>query len=510
MRSLVTLLALFFAFTAGAAQEDVGVVAFANSGAPAAQEPFLRGLAQLHNFEYPSAAKLFRKAQEIDPSFAMAYWGEAMTHTHPVWFQQDLPAAREVLARAPQAKTERERDYLHTLDVLYGEGTKNERDFKYAGAMSALHAKYPDDVDATAFYALAILGTAHEGRDFATYMRAAALLEEVFPSHRLHPGVLHYLIHSYDDPVHAPLGMRAARLYGNVAPNAGHALHMTSHIFIALGMWDDVIDANRRAIDVDNRLAAAASKPAGACGHYDTWLHYGYLQRKRLDDARKSLDACRAWAFAEKFVARGPMYTPKLRMMYYSGMVADYVAAGNALTAADTLTIPRDVKAPGAEFTLAYAEAVAAAQRGDAAAVNAAVIRLHTVEKDLDDEYTERNASNPAKRLRAKVMEKEADALQLIVAGKSAEALPILEAAAKVESTIPLEFGPPVVPKPAAELLGEQLVATGRAADAAAAYRTVLERAPGRTLAVAGLQMAEKMAKPAAAEEKAAAEAHVH
>ena len=113
MRSLVTLLALFFAFTAGAAQEDVGVVAFANSGAPAAQEPFLRGLAQLHNFEYPSAAKLFRKAQEIDPSFAMAYWGEAMTHTHPVWFQQDLPAAREVLARAPQAKTERERDYLN-------------------------------------------------------------------------------------------------------------------------------------------------------------------------------------------------------------------------------------------------------------------------------------------------------------------------------------------------------------------------------------------------------------
>ena len=142
--------------------------------------------------------------------------------------------------------------------------------------------------------------------------------------------------------------------------------------------------------------------------------------------------------------------------------------------------------------------------------MNAAVVRLHSVEKDLDDEYTERNASNPAKRLRAEVMAKEADALQFIVSGKSAEALPILEAAAKVESTIPLEFGPPVVPKPAAELLGEQLVATGRAADAAAAYRTVLERAPGRTLAVAGLQMAQKTAKPAAAEEKAAAAVHVH
>ena len=171
----------------------------------------------------------------------MAFWGEAMTYTHPVWIQQDLAAARAVLARLgatpearlAKAKTERERDYLRAVEILYGDGTKEERDFRYADAMAALHQRYPDDVDATAFYALSLLGTAHEGRDFAIYMRSAALLEEVFPTHQHHPGVLHYLIHSYDDPVHAPLGMRAARLYGSVAPNAGHALHMTSHIFVA-------------------------------------------------------------------------------------------------------------------------------------------------------------------------------------------------------------------------------------------------------------------------------------
>src|SRR5215212_5436293 len=123
-----------------------------------------RGLALLHNFEYDDAAGSFREAHKIDPDFAMAYWGEAMTYTHPIWFQQDLAAARAVLARAPKATTERERDYLRTLDVLYGEGSKNERDVKYAEAMAALHAKYPDDVNATAFTALAILGTAHEGR----------------------------------------------------------------------------------------------------------------------------------------------------------------------------------------------------------------------------------------------------------------------------------------------------------------------------------------------------------
>jgi len=259
-----TFLVFFFA-TAALAQNDVGVVTFANSGAPEAQQSFLHGLALLHDFEYEDAAASFRAAQKIDPSFAMAYWGEAMTYTHPVWFQQDAAAARAVLQRlgvtpeerSAKAKTERERDYLRAVDVLYGFGTKDERDFKYAEAMRTVHERYPDDVDATAFYAVALLGTSHQGRDFPTYMRAAALLEEVLPSHPTHPGVLHYLIHCYDDPIHAPLGMRAARRYGAVAPNAGHALHMTSHIFIAMGMWDDVIDANRRAIDVVNRQRAA-------------------------------------------------------------------------------------------------------------------------------------------------------------------------------------------------------------------------------------------------------------
>jgi tetratricopeptide (TPR) repeat protein len=504
MRVAVILVTVLLSAFSAAAQDDVGVVSFANSGAPAAQETFLRGLALLHNFEYPTAAEAFRKAQQIDPSFAMAYWGEAMTHTHPIWFQQDLAAARAVLQRAPKAKTERERDYLRTLEVLYGEGSKNERDFKYADAMGALHAKYPDDVDATAFYALAILGTAHEGRDFATYMRAASLLEEVFPSNRRHPGVLHYLIHSYDDPMHAPLGMRAARLYGSVAPNAGHALHMTSHIFIAMGMWDEVIDANRRAIDVVNRERAAASKPAGDCGHYPTWLHYAYLQRKRLDDANKSLEACRASAFAETFVSGGAMDSPEGRLREYADMVAAHVAAGNALT------IPKDVKPPGAQFTLAYAEVLAAAQRGDAAAVSAAAARLHGQEKDLQSAYAERNDSNPARRIRATVMLQEADALELVAAGKRAEAITILQAAAKAEQAMPFEFGPPIVPKPAAELLADQLLAAGRAGEAEAAYRSVLERAPGRTLAVRGLQLARKTATPVASEEKTSAAAHVH
>jgi tetratricopeptide (TPR) repeat protein len=516
MRRFAFIVVLLTAVSVFSQPTGVGEVAFASSGSAEAQPAFLRGLALLHNFEYPAAAEMFRKAQELDPSFAMAYWGEAMTYTHPVWFQQDAGAARAALARLGatpaerlgKAPTEREKDYLRAADVLYGEGAKNDRDFLFADAMAALHARYPNDVDATAFYALALLGTAHEGRDFAIYMRAAALLEDVFPTHLHHPGVLHYLIHSYDDPMHAPLGMRAARLYGAVAPDAGHALHMTSHIFIAMGMWDDVIDANRRAIAVVNQQRAARSKPKGDCGHYPIWLHYALLQKGSFAEARQSLDACRASAFAPKFESAGAMDTLQGRLDSYAEMRAAQVAAGQPLTAADAVVIPDGVDAPGARFTLAYGDVLAAAQSGDANALKAATARLHALHDDVAAAAAKE--TNPTSRIRADVMVQEADAFQLAAAGRREDALKILADAAKAEQSMPLEFGPPVFPKPAAELLGDQLLAAGRAAEAAAAYQLVLDRAPGRTHATQMLARARKSAGAASVAEQAPAVPHVH
>src|SRR3954447_9368155 len=344
--ALPLLLTLLFASVPASAQTEVGEVSFANSGSPAAQETFLRGLALLHNFEYEDAAAEFHKAQGIDPGFAMAYWGEAMTHTHPVWMQQDRDAALATLgrlgatpeARLAKAKTEREQDYLRAVDVLYGSGTKEERDFRYSDAMAALHLRYPEDVDATAFYALSLLGTAHHGRDFATYMRSAALLEEVFPTHPRHPGVLHYLIHSYDDPIHAPLGVRAARLYGGVAPNAGHALHMTSHIFVALGLWDDVIAANEQAMRVVNQQRGHHGQSAKTCGHYVTWLHYAYLQERRFDEAKQQLDACRQMVTAELKSARDGDTAP---VYDFAQMRVNHALATGRWDAADPLVLPQ-------------------------------------------------------------------------------------------------------------------------------------------------------------------------
>ncbi|HEX9162897.1 MAG TPA: hypothetical protein VF980_14425 [Thermoanaerobaculia bacterium] len=468
--------------------QDVGEVAFANSGSPAAQEAFLRGLALLHNFEYGPAAESFRAAQKIDPEFAMAFWGEAMTFNHPLWAQQDAEAARAVLARAPRGKTPRERDYLHTLDVLYGEGTKHERDLKYADAMAALHDRYPEDVDATALYALSLLGTTAERRDYATYMRAAALLEELFPAHQHHPGVLHYLIHSYDDPVHAPLGVRAARLYGNVAPNAGHALHMTSHIYVAMGMWDEVIDANRRAVDVVNRSRAAKSLPPQACGHYRIWLEYGYLQEERFGEARTVMDECRASALTETGQAKNLSLDPEYSSTAsYATMRALYAGSGGRIEPPDPFSVS-DPAFVAAKFTIAYSDALAALQRGDATAVNDAVSRAHAAAREIGAI----NKPHEKGSERVAVVLMEIDALQSIAAGKHAEAIALLRKTVDAEEAMAFQFGPPAVEKPAVELLADELLATGRTAEAEESYRAALRRTPGRTRALEGLFAAQK------------------
>jgi len=461
MQIRLALLTLLLVFSAEA-QQNLGDVSFANSGSPAAQEPFLRGLALLHDFEYEDAATAFREAQKIDGELAMAFWGEAMTFNHPIWFQQDAAAARKVLQKTPNAKTERERDYLKTLDVLYGEGTKEERDFKYADAMAALHAKYPDDVDATAFYALSLLGTSHEGRDLATYMRSAALLEDVFPTHRRHPGVLHYMIHSYDDPIHAPLGLRAARLYGDVASHAAHALHMTSHIFVAMGMWDDVIAANKKAL---------AAHPMN-CGHYAIWLEYGYLQTRKLDEAREVLTRCKAVVPGDP-AHDAPVKAEDSRIGSYATMRALYFADTGKLEEA----LPSQYAAPS--FTMAYTDALA-----HPTAENAA--RVHALQKDVLASIEARKLTDPSFRERTNVIVQQVDAMVLIAAGKRDEGLALLKKAAEAEHAMPFEFGPPVVEKPTYELLGDQLLAAGRAAEGEKAYRAQLARTPGRWLSERG------------------------
>jgi hypothetical protein len=471
--------------------EPYGVVSFGNSGAASAQAAFLRGLALLHDFEYPDAAAAFREAQAADPGFAMAYWGEAMTYNHPVWREQDASKGREALARlgpdaaarAAKARTEREKAYLHAVEVLYGEGTKEARDLAYADEMAALHRRWPEDVDAAAFDALAVLGTANHGRDVAIYMRAAAIAEEALPASPRHPGLLHYLIHAYDDPDHAPLGMRAARIYGEVAPQAPHALHMTSHIFIARGMWDEVIAANEQAMRVATEREAKQGRPAVVCGHAPEWRVYALLQTRRSAEARTAIAACGRHALAALAHDAGAKdHHYRSGAVSYAGMLArEAIEERRPVDGAAFPRKPGDY--PGIDFDLAYADALAAASRGDARA--------------LADARQRMEVTGAATGGDERIMLGQIEGLSLIAAGKADSGVAKLRQAAAAEAAAPFEFGPPDVPKPSAELLGDVLLKAGKQAEAAAAYRDALSRAPARAGSLEGLVLADPRAPEA-------------
>jgi tetratricopeptide (TPR) repeat protein len=462
----------------GAAQERrLGSVEFPNSGAPEAQRDFLSGVLLLHSFEYEDAAEAFRRAQQIDEDFALAYWGEAMTYNHPLWRQQDREAARRALSRYRGTPgTARERMYLDAVGELYGDGDKSERDTRYMEAMRRLHQAHPRDAEAQAFYALSILGLTNGTRDFRSYMRAAAVAQPVFESNPEHPGAAHYLIHSFDDPIHAPLGLPAARAYGAIAPDAGHAQHMTSHIFVAMGMWDDVIRANLNATSVQDQGRAAQGMGANHCGHYSSWLAYGYLMKERWSDAEAAMDRCQGSQAHPDPDDRG----------YYAAMRARQIIDRNDWSAADRWTFDlSDV--PAAKRSYDFATAYAAARRGDVEGA-----------RRILDAFRAQRTDGP----RLRIQELELEALLAQADGSEDRAVELLTEAAELEAALPFEFGPPASLKPPHELLGEALLRAGRPADAVAAFQASLELTPLRTPSLRGLaEAAERAGRHALARE---------
>jgi tetratricopeptide (TPR) repeat protein len=214
----LALLLVACAFAKPTNAQQLGTIAFPTSGASTAQPEFVRGLLYLHSFEYAEAASAFQRAQALDPRFVMAYWGEALTHTHQVWNQQDLPSARAALAklgptavsRLAAAPTARERGYIAAVEALYGDGSKERRDTLYASAMEQLWRANPSDDEAAVLYATALFGLTQGVRDVPLYMNAGAIAGDVFRRNPQHPGAAHLIIHAFDDPVHAPLGLFAS------------------------------------------------------------------------------------------------------------------------------------------------------------------------------------------------------------------------------------------------------------------------------------------------------------
>lgn len=459
---------------------------------PSGANPYERGLYLLHNFEYGTSAAAFRDAQKADPANVMAYWGEAMTYNHPLWAEQDAAAARAVLARLgpdpagrrSKARSAKEAAWLDAVEALYGAGSKVERDAAYHARMKALFEADPSDIDARTFYALATLGLASEGRDTALYMKSAALLEEALPAHPDHPGLLHYMIHSYDDPAHAPLGARAAARYAKVAPDAGHAQHMISHIYLALGQWDEVERANMTAAKLVNDQRGAAGRPPTSCGHYNEWLAYSLDQQGK--DSRPLVAACQAEALAAAAKGEDKSVLGLIRNPFNNWAniaVRHGVDTGNWPS---TDAVSTGDRALTGRFELAYGRVLGS--RNNAAAAGAALADMKSYRSEiaaaLPVEFPDDHES--AAWLDRAVAQGEA--VVALARGEYDLGVELLQAAANAEAALPVPFGPPVLAKPSAELLGDELLAKGRKSDAANAYRQALAAAPNRRRSVEGLK----------------------
>src|SRR6266542_2746794 len=449
-----------------AADEHFGAIAFANSGKPEAQEAFLRGVLLLHNFAYPQAERAFEEAERIDPNFALAYWGEAMTYNHPIWYEVDLDRGRAAVKRGQRAAgSEREKMWIDAVAALYGEGDKAARDAAYEAATQRLAAAHPSDVEARVFHALAILGTVGRDEvDARKRIRAAALLEPILAERRDHPGALHYLIHAYDDPLHAPLGLRAAQRYAAVASGAPHALHMPSHIFVQLGMWPEAAKANEQAWALSKEWVArehAASDKRDL--HSLSWLQYVYLQQRRPADARRLLDEV-APKEGEGMRERHARESMQARYAIESGDWGAFDFAGTYEPAA------------------MFARGMRAIAANDAAEAERAA-------KDLAGMGHDRSA---VEARMVETMVQELRASMAMAHGDTAAALRLAAEAAQSEESLGVPSGPPDTFKPAHELYGELLLRAGKKKEAAEQFRMELTRTPNRTASVAGLAAAEQ------------------
>lgn len=483
MRKMLILFFLLFAAAAFSADQDLGSIDFPTSASPEAQAKFLRGVLFLHSFEYEDARTLFQEAQKIDPDFALAYWGEAMTWNHPVWNDRYRDSAVTALkklgpdaeARIAKAKTEREKAYLKAVEILFEDGEKKARDLAYLDAMKQVYEKYPDDLEAASFYALALLGSCQDERDIPTYMKAAAVVEEVFAKNPNHPGAVHYLIHSYDDPVHAPLGLRAARVYAKIAPAAVHALHMPSHIFLAMGMWDDVQSSNQASWDASKHTSY----------HALHWLQYSYLQQGRREDAKKLLAIMEA--DAKKQTERSAWHLSAMRAGYVVETGEPHPVKVEELKVRSGY----DLSVSVADL---YAAGSSALKAGNVSDAEKALSKIRTayggpVTKSDGAMQCSAHASGASQSdlIAVEVMGKELEAQILMAKGKKEEAIQLVKQAAADEERMSFGFGPPIPVKPAYELLGEMLIQTGRYGEARTAFEKSLLRAPRRQISEKGL-----------------------
>jgi hypothetical protein len=362
----------------------LGTVHFPISCSAPAQEKFTRGVALLHSFGYEEAASVFSEIGAAEADCGMAYWGVAMTYYHPVWApptRQELEqgTAASTKATRASAKTQRERDYIAAIAALYRDSATaplRKRAEAYREAMKQLHERYPDDDEAAIFYALVLRGLADDNdKTLTEQKKAAEILLAVLPRNPNHPGVAHYLIHSFDYPALAEGALPAARAYAKIAPQAPHALHMPSHIFTRLGFWDESIKSNLASAAAAKRRAVKMHPGAGSFDelHADDYLVYAWLQEAQDDRAREILAEMHAMTKVDDPQQIAAAYALAAAPVRYVLERHDWKAAA-ALEISPSWFPWKDF--PNAQAIPNFARALGCARTGDLAGAERAIDKL--------------------------------------------------------------------------------------------------------------------------------------
>lgn len=504
-RFITALLASTFATAAwsqgqGAGQgsgQGLGNVHFETSCTPQAQEKFDRGLAMVHSFFYPDSIQAFTDAASADPQCAIAYWGVAISHRpNPLI----LPLTAAVLkngldavqkGKAIGAKTERERDWLDAIELYYKDYDKVDqtaRGLAYEKAMDALMRKYPDDPEAAIFYALALNETAlHSDKTFANQLKAGAILENVEGKLPDHPGVLHYMIHTYDYPTLAQRGLDAANRYAEVAPAAQHAQHMPSHTYSMIGMWTQSVASNTKSRTVAQEQAARLWPGATHPGepHHLDFMEYALLQMGQEAQAKQVRDDSNA------INKLGFDYLASYTAL--AAVPARYALERQAWTEAAALE-PRGSKFPQAEAITHFARAMGAARSGDLAAAERDVENLKAIRATLENA----NQSYWASQVEIQMLAASAWIAQ--AKGEKETALKLMRAAADLEDDSEKHIAMENRLYPMRELFGDMLLEQQQPGPALAEYETALVSTPNR---LRGLYGAANAAKAADQREKA-------
>ena len=484
----------------------LGDIDFDVNGDSPAEPHFEKGLLLLHSFEYEDARTAFLNAQKADTAFAMAYWGEAMTYNHSLWQRQEREKAIAALnklattaeEREKLASTELQKDFFRSVEILFGTGTKYERDVAYHQFMENLTKKYRENNEISAFYAISLLGASRNGRDAELYDKSARIVQGIIKENPNHPGALHYLIHSYDDPVHAHLAKTAADSYAKIAPDAAHALHMPSHIYVALGRWDDVVTSNIASWNASvKRMERKNLKDDARSYHAFNWLQYGFLQRGEFDKADKILkDMVRYKEAVPNKPARGYLLSMKGAQMVetntWDGTWTDLEVDVSDLN----LT-----KKTGHSFL----EGMVAYHQKDTKKLSVVLKEMTDRRKKAQNMVGDAGfamcsaggyASRPPNQLQidmAHVMEMELEAYLANLNGNTKMVKEWFERGIALDETLSYSFGPPSILKPVHEAYAEWLLENKEYELALTAFDKALERQPRRLRSLEGKKKAAEL-----------------